>query len=209
MPAGRPEIAEACQARHYDIAAIAEGTIAAGNVAIPLINSLTAEVAKRNKTAAGFVHWGATSQDVIDTALVLELRAVIDTLLIDLDRATKGFTFSPAVTAATSVARTLIQHALPMPFGLKLAGYAAALSRSRDRLRRLRKEALALQFGGAAGTLAALGEQGLDVSERLAALLDLPSRMHRGTPTATVSPKLPPRSRSLPAPAARSRAMSR
>ena len=61
-----------------------------------------------------------------------------------------------------------------MPFGLKLAGYAAALARSRERLRRLRKEALVLQFGGAAGTLAALGEHGLEVAERLAALLDLP-----------------------------------
>ena len=62
-----------------------------------------------------------------------------------------------------------------MPFGLKLAGYAAALARSRERLQRLRKEALVLQFGGAAGTLAALGEHGLAVTERLAALLDLPA----------------------------------
>ena len=68
-----------------------------------------------------------------------------------------------------------MQHALPMPFGLKVAGYAAALGRSRERLQRLRKEALVLQFGGAAGTLAALGDQGLDVTDRLAALLDLPA----------------------------------
>jgi 3-carboxy-cis,cis-muconate cycloisomerase len=61
-----------------------------------------------------------------------------------------------------------------MPFGLKLAGYAAALARSRERLRRLRREALVLQFGGAVGTLAALNDKGLDVAERLAALLDLP-----------------------------------
>src|SRR6185503_14118658 len=69
----------------------------------------------------------------------------------------------------------MLQHALPIPFGLKLAGYAAALGRSRERLRRLRKEALVLQFGGAVGTLAALGEHGLDVTDRLAALLDLPA----------------------------------
>jgi 3-carboxy-cis,cis-muconate cycloisomerase len=72
-----------------------------------------------------------------------------------------------------SVARTLMQHALPMPFGLRLAGYAAALGRSRERLTRLRREGLPLQFGGAAGTLAALGEHGFGVAERLAALLDL------------------------------------
>jgi 3-carboxy-cis,cis-muconate cycloisomerase len=72
------------------------------------------------------------------------------------------------------VARTWLQHALPMPFGLKLAEYAAALHRSRARLKRLRAETLALQFGGAAGTLAALGDNGLKVAERLAAELNLP-----------------------------------
>jgi 3-carboxy-cis,cis-muconate cycloisomerase len=72
------------------------------------------------------------------------------------------------------VARTWLQHALPMPFGLKLAGYAAALHRSRARLKRLRAEGLALQFGGAAGTLAALGDKGLAVAEKLAAELKLP-----------------------------------
>ena len=72
------------------------------------------------------------------------------------------------------VARTWLQHALPMPFGLKLAGYAAALHRSRTRLKRLRSDALALQFGGAAGTLAALGDKGWRVAERLAQELELP-----------------------------------
>ena len=72
------------------------------------------------------------------------------------------------------VARTWLQHALPMPFGLKLAEYAAALHRSKLRLQRLRSEALALQFGGAAGTLAALGDKGLPVAERLADELKLP-----------------------------------
>ena len=120
------------------------------------------------------MHWGATSQDVIDTALVLELRDAIDALVLDLDLAIKGFTTLAGRHRRTlAVARTLMQHALPMPFGLKLAGYAAALGRSRERLLRLRREALALQFGGAAGTLAALGEHGMGVAERLAALLDL------------------------------------
>ena len=72
------------------------------------------------------------------------------------------------------VARTWLQHALPMPFGLKLAEYAAALHRSKLRLKRLRAETLALQFGGAAGTLAALGDKGLAVSEALARELKLP-----------------------------------
>ena len=175
IPAGSANaIADACTAGRYDLAALAEAAIPAGNLAIPLAKALTAEVAKRSDKAAGYVHWGATSQDVIDTAMVLELRGVIDALFVDLDRATKAFTtLAGRHRRNMTVARTLLQQALPMPFGLKLAGYAAALARSRDRLRRLRKEALVVQFGGAAGTLAALGDKGLDVSERLAALLDL------------------------------------
>ncbi len=167
-------IAEACRAELYDLAALGEAVIPAGNLAIPLVNALTAEVGKTSRKAAGFVHWGATSQDVIDTATVLELRAVIDLLIADLDRATKAFiALAGRNRRNITAARTLLQQALPIPFGLKLAGYAASLGRSRDRLRRLRKEALVLQFGGAAGTLAALDDKGLEVSERLAALLDL------------------------------------
>ena len=168
-------IAEAARAERYDLTALGEAAVAAGNIAIPLINALTAEVAKTDATAAGYVHWGATSQDVIDSALVLELRAAIDALIADLDRAIEGFaTLAGRHRRTATVARTWMQHAVPMPFGLKLAGYAAALARSRERLQRLRHEALVLQFGGAAGTLAALEDRGLDVAERLAALLDLP-----------------------------------
>jgi len=178
-------IAAACTAELYDVAALGEAAVAAGNLAIPLVKALTAEVAKRDEAAARYVHWGATSQDIIDTALVLELRAAIDALMIDLDRAIVAFTGSAERHRQTAIAaRTWLQHALPVPFGLKLAGYAAALARSRARLERLRGEALVLQFGGAAGTLAALGNNGLAVAERLAAELtldvpDAPWHSHR------------------------------
>src|SRR5712692_9453654 len=168
-------IAAAASAERYDIKALGEEAVTFGNVAIPLIRALSAEVAKTDAAAAGYVHWGATSQDVIDTALVLELRAAIDALVSDLNRAVEAFaTLAGRHRRTAAVARTWMQHAIPVPFGLKLAGYAAALARSRERLRRLRKDALVLQFGGAAGTLASLNERGLEVSERLAALLDLP-----------------------------------
>ena len=168
-------IAAACVADRYDLAALAEEAAGAGNLAGPLVRALTAEVAKTDMAAARYVHWGATSQDVIDTAQVLELRIATDALVADLNRAIEAFTALAGRHRRTAaVARTELQHALPMPFGLKLAGYAAALARARERLRRLRKEALALQFGGTAGTLAALGERGLEISDRLAALLDLP-----------------------------------
>jgi 3-carboxy-cis,cis-muconate cycloisomerase len=169
------QIAKAARAELYDLATLGQEAITCGNIAIPLIQALTAEVAKADPVAARYVHWGATSQDMIDTALVLDLKAAVDALLTDLNRAIDGFTALAGRHRRTAtVGRTWMQHALPMPFGLKLAGYAAALARSRDRLRRLRREALVLQFGGAVGTLAALNDKGIDVAERLAALLDLP-----------------------------------
>jgi 3-carboxy-cis,cis-muconate cycloisomerase len=168
-------IAKACKAGSFELSALAEAATRSGNLAIPLVKALTAEVAKADADAARYVHWGATSQDVIDTAVMLGLRAAIDALLPDLDRAIAGFAGLARKHRDTAmVARTWLQHALPMPFGLKLAEYAAALHRSRRRLTRLRSEGLALQFGGAAGTLAALGDNGLVVAEKLAAELELP-----------------------------------
>src|SRR6267154_73982 len=168
-------IAKACKAETFELSALAEAATRSGNLAIPLVKALTAAVGKADADAARYVHWGATSQDVIDTATMLSLRAAIDALLPDLDRAIAGFAKLARQHRDTAmVARTWLQHALPMPFGLKLAEYAAALHRSRKRLQRLRAEGPALQFGGAAGTLAALGDKGLAIAEKLAAELKLP-----------------------------------
>ena len=176
IPAGAAgPIGSACKAGSFDLAALAEAATRSGNLAIPLVKALTADVARADPDAARYVHWGATSQDVIDTATMLTLRAGIDVLLKDIGRAIAGFARLAQQHRNTAVvARTWLQHALPMPFGLKLAEYAAALHRSRVRLLRLRRETLALQFGGAAGTLAALGDKGLTVAESLARELQLP-----------------------------------
>ncbi len=172
--AARP-IANACQAKFYDIGALGLAAVSVGNLAIPLVKALTAEVAKHDAEAARYVHWGATSQDIIDTALVLELRAVIDDLATELERAIPAFTTLAEKHRHTpTVGRTWLQQALPMPFGLKVAGYAAALTRARARLKRVRNEALVLQFGGATGTLAALGSRGVEVAIAFAKELDLP-----------------------------------
>jgi 3-carboxy-cis,cis-muconate cycloisomerase len=176
IPASASEaIAKACKAGAFDLGALAEAATRSGNLAIPLVKALTADVARTDADAARYVHWGATSQDVIDTAAMLTLRAGIDALLGDIARAVTGFAgLARQYRDTAMVARTWLQHALPMPFGLKLAEYAAALHRSRKRLHRLRGDALALQFGGAAGTLAALGDKGWLVAERLAQELKLP-----------------------------------
>lgn len=168
-------IVRACEASLYDIEALADAGISSGNLAIPLVRALTAEVRERDPEAAGYVHWGATSQDIIDTATTLTVRAALDALERDLERAIRGFArLAEQHRHTATVGRTWLQHALPMPFGLKLAGYAVALHRCKLQLARLRSESLALQFGGAAGTLAALGARGWEVAERLAARLDLP-----------------------------------
>jgi 3-carboxy-cis,cis-muconate cycloisomerase len=169
-------IVAACKAELYDLAALGEAAAAAGNLIDPLIRMLAAEVAKTDAQAAACVHWGACGQDVLDTVMVLELRAGIDALTTDLNRAIEAFTALAGRQRRTaSVARAALRHTLPMPFGLKVAGYAAALGRSRERLKRLRRDALVLQFGGPAGTLAGMGDQGLDVTDRLTALIDLPA----------------------------------
>jgi 3-carboxy-cis,cis-muconate cycloisomerase len=168
-------ITDACKAGSFDLTSLAEAATKSGNLAIPLVRALTTNVAGTDAEAARYVHWGATSQDVIDTATMLTLREGLEVLLKDIGRAVAGFARLAQQHRQTAVvARTWLQHALPMPFGLKLAEYAAALHRSRIRLQRLRGEALALQFGGAAGTLAALGDRGLLVAEKLAAELGLP-----------------------------------
>jgi 3-carboxy-cis,cis-muconate cycloisomerase len=187
-----------------------EAAVASGNIAIPLVKALTAAVKKRNPNAAGYVHWGATSQDIIDTGLVLDLRAAIDVLLSDLNRAISAFSKIASQHRKTpTVARTWLQQALPMPFGLKAAGYASALARSRVRLKRLRDEALVLQFGGAAGTLAALGKNGLDVAAETrkstqASAAGCPWHSHRDRSAKWLAP-----SPFSPALAERSGAMSR
>jgi 3-carboxy-cis,cis-muconate cycloisomerase len=167
-------IANAARAERFDLHGLEEAAISAGSIVAPLIESLTTEVSKTDAKAAQFVHWGASTEDAIDTALVLDLKAAVETLTGELNRAIDAFADLAGRHRRTAiVGRTCLQDASPMPLGLKLAGYAAALARSRERLRRVRRESLLLQFGGSIGTLAAFNERGMDVAERLAALLDL------------------------------------
>jgi 3-carboxy-cis,cis-muconate cycloisomerase len=167
-------IAAACQSRRFDIPALGIAAAQAGNVAIPLVKALTAKVAKRDPNAARYVHWGATSQDIIDTASVLALRDASTLLERDLSRAIKGFV-SLAKKHRNSVmaGRTWLQQALPITFGLKAAEYAASLARARTRMIAAVEEASVVQFGGASGTLAALRGKGAAVAREFAKRLDL------------------------------------
>jgi 3-carboxy-cis,cis-muconate cycloisomerase len=171
-------IASKCKSDLIDAHALATATALSLNPAIPLVKQLTALVAKDAPEAARFVHWGATSQDANDTGLVLQIRQALDILEADLAMLCTGLTQLAQQHRSTPIAgRTLMQHALPTTFGVKVAGWLDAMNRHRKRFVETRARVLVLQFGGAVGTLAALGEQGLQVAEALAA------ELHLGFPT--------------------------
>ena len=163
-----------CRAALFNLSELAAAVPTSANLAIPLVKHLTQIVAKQNSDAARFVHWGATSQDVIDTALILQLRSASTAILSDLDSLCDSLAAIADKHRATPVvARTLLQQALPTSFGFIVAGWLDALLRHRNRLLSLNENAFVLQFGGAVGTLAALGAHGLSVAKHLAAELSL------------------------------------
>ena len=167
-------IGQCCRADDYDFPALRAAARNAGNLAIPLVAALTQRVAQIDASARGFVHWGATSQDVIDTGLVLQLRDALDLIDADLARLADALAAQTRKHRATPLAgRTWLQQALPVTLGLKLAGILSAVQRHQQRLAALRPRVAVLQFGGAAGTLASLRARGLDVERALAALLGL------------------------------------
>jgi 3-carboxy-cis,cis-muconate cycloisomerase len=169
-----PPIRAAASAEHYDLDALAAEAADAGNLLIPLVRQLTRRVAESDAAAAGHVHWGATSQDVIDTALVLQLRLAVGGVLTALDRAATAAADLARRHAATPIAgRTWLQQATPTTFGAKAATWLDGLARVRQRLATALDDALAVQFGGATGTLSSLGAQGPAVAAALAARLDL------------------------------------
>jgi 3-carboxy-cis,cis-muconate cycloisomerase len=167
-------IARCCRAEDYDLAALRAAARNAGNLAIPLVAALTAQVARIDVAARGFVHWGATSQDVIDTGLVLQLRDALDLISADLVRFAAVLALQVRTHRSTPlVGRTWLQQALPVTLGLKLAGTLNAIDRHQQRITSSRSRIGQLQFGGAAGTLASLGARGMDVEAALSVDLGL------------------------------------
>lgn len=167
-------IEKACRADLYDFAALGEAIATAGNSAIPLVKALGKQIAATDTEAERYVHLGATSQDVMDTGLVLQLRQALDLIESDLAQLADALAAQAQRHAATPMAgRTWLQHATPVTLGMKIAGWLGAVTRSRQRLRELKPRLLVLQFGGASGTLAALGEQALPIAQALAEELQL------------------------------------
>lgn len=162
-------IGAAAQSLTFNPGKLAHATFRAGTPSIPLVKELTGAVRRKNPAAAGYVHWGATSQDVSDTALVLllkEAQAILDADLEGLESSLQKLSERHKNTAM--LGRTLLQPAPPITFGLKVANWLGAIHRNRKNLDAAFEAALVLQFGGASGTLAALGKDGMRVARALA-----------------------------------------
>jgi 3-carboxy-cis,cis-muconate cycloisomerase len=167
-------IVSSCKVELFDVAKIVRESGRAGSVAIPLVKALREAVGLFNADAAPFVHFGSTSQDVIDSAMALVTREAVALVETDLAKAADALLRLAVAHAETPMlARTLMQPASVTSFGFKCAGWAAPLVRSRIRLREAAKHALQLQLGGAVGTLAQMKGQGPAVRRRMAKELGL------------------------------------
>ena len=168
------DIGVACNAALVDIPALITAGRRAGSLAIPLVKALTQNVAVSAPASAMHVHWGSTSQDVIDTAMVLVTRDALKLLDAGLETlSARLLTLAQQHVATPMLARTLMQPAQVTSFGFKLLGWAAPLLRARTQLQEAAKRALQLQLGGAVGTLAVMGDQGASVARLVAADLGL------------------------------------
>lgn len=163
-----------CKVELFDVAKIVRDSRQAGNIAIALVQSLKETVGIFNQEAVGFVHFGSSSQDVIDTALALVTRHALNLIESDVNQAVTALLALAERHAATPVlARTLMQPASVTSFGLKCAGWAAPLVRSLQRLQVSSGNALSLQLGGAVGTLFQMKGRGPQVMTLMAADLQL------------------------------------
>lgn len=161
----------ACQPARYDLATLAAEATGPGNPVLPLVRALRATA---GPTAADYVHFGATSQDILDTAAMLVAHRALGPLLEELAAATAATAALARAHRDTPMAgRTLLQHAMPVTFGLKAAGWLVALHETAARLAQVRRTRLAVQLGGATGTLDAFGETGITLVGRFAAELGL------------------------------------
>jgi 3-carboxy-cis,cis-muconate cycloisomerase len=168
------DIVAACDASLYDFDELSIAIGNAVNSAIPLVKALGKQIAARNETAERYVHMGATSQDVMDSGLVLQLRSAVGLLEQDLASLADALAQQAQRHAGVPMSgRTWLQQATPVTLGAKIAAWLGSITRHRQRLKELKPRLLCLQFGGASGSLAALGEMAFPIAESLARELKL------------------------------------
>ncbi len=168
-----PAEAAAAIAQAVTVLDAAELAASVRNVGYPVVGVVKA-LSRAAGPAGAWTHWGATTQDIMDSATVLQMRAGFDLIAAELDAVIAGLAHQARAHRATAMAgRTHLQHALPVTFGLKCATWLMPLLAHRARLAQLRPRVEMVQFGGAAGTLASLGDRGLAVMLGLAEELGL------------------------------------
>jgi 3-carboxy-cis,cis-muconate cycloisomerase len=164
------EIARRARPGDIDLQKLKQETDKVGYPIVGLVHQLADQCGE----AGRYVHWGATTQDIMDTATVLQMKAGLDIVARDLEKIESSLEKMARTHRLTVMAgRTHLQHALPTTFGHKAAVWLSVVRRHRERLAQLRPRVLVGQFAGAAGTLASLGDRGLDVSDRLMEKLGL------------------------------------
>jgi 3-carboxy-cis,cis-muconate cycloisomerase len=169
--AAAAEIVAKADIARFDLERLRAGTELAGYPIVPLVKALGAAC---EGEAGRYVHWGATTQDIVDTGLVLQIRDGLALIAADLEGIAAALAQLARAHRDTPMAgRTHLQHALPITFGFKCAVWLDALQRQQRRLEALRADVLVVQFGGAAGTLASLGADGIAVLGGLAEELGL------------------------------------
>ncbi|HUJ05594.1 MAG TPA: 3-carboxy-cis,cis-muconate cycloisomerase [Streptosporangiaceae bacterium] len=175
-PAGSgAAVTAAARSENFDNQSLGVQAAATGNPVPALVRALTGLLPGAAYGAAAAVHRGATSQDIIDTAAMLLARRAIGAIGADLATAAGACADLAQAHAGTVMAgRTLLQQAVPVTFGLVAAGWLTAIDEARCELHRIAATRLAVQFGGAAGTLASLGDAGPAVAALLATELGLP-----------------------------------
>ncbi|MDM0076239.1 3-carboxy-cis,cis-muconate cycloisomerase [Variovorax sp. J2P1-59] len=167
-------IVGSCKVELFDVAKMVRDSGRAGSVAIPLVKSLKEAVGLFNAEAVRFVHFGSTSQDVIDTAMAIVTREAVALVEADLAKAAQALLQHAQRYATTPIlARTLMQPASVTSFGFKCVGWAAPLVRSKARLAEAAQRALNVQLGGAVGTLSQMKGQGPEVRRHMAQALGL------------------------------------
>jgi 3-carboxy-cis,cis-muconate cycloisomerase len=160
-----------CATGRFDLDQLGQAAIAAGNPVIPLIEALKAVVPSE---AAGHVHRGATSQDILDTATMFIVRRGLELIQADLDGVAAACAGLAETHRSTMMpGRTLLQQAIPITFGLKAAGWLTAVLEVQASLVDIRGRRLAVQLGGAAGSLASFGASGIDIIRYFAEELSL------------------------------------
>ncbi|WP_343596141.1 3-carboxy-cis,cis-muconate cycloisomerase [Acinetobacter sp.] len=158
----------------FDFDALATATGLAGNIAIPFVKRFTAIVKDHDETAARYVHWGATSQDILDTACILQCRDALDVVQKQVQQCYDvALAQAQAYRNHVMMGRTWLQQALPITLGHKLARWASAFKRDLDRLNAMKARVFTAQLGGAVGSLASLQDQGSQVVTAFAQQLNL------------------------------------